>query len=242
MSIPTQSPDSSRRRLLMLPLGLAALAGTTALGTAAFSTPAQAASDQQETVDRARLTAEDLRKDGAFGTALSLIKRSRGVLIVPRIFKAGFFVGGAGGQGVLLTRNGAAWSNPAFYTIASASFGLQIGAQESEMVLIIMSQKALNAVMRNQFKIGAEAGLAVATLGSSAEAATTTNLNADIIAWASSTGAFAGVSLDGTLIKPNPGDDRSYYGRSLTSSDIVLRHQGANPGAAALRQSLATLG
>ncbi len=222
---------------------MSAMLGAASLTATWLAAPrAWAATDQQQVVDRARLTAEDMMKDKEFGTAPDLIRRARAVIIIPRIFKAGFFVGGAGGEGVLLVRSAGGWSNPAFYTIASASFGLQIGAQESEMVLFIMSQKALNAVLRNQFKIGAEAGLAVVTLGSSAEAATAGNLNADIIAWASSSGAYAGITLDGSLLRPDRGDDRAYYGHDLTTAAIVYRHAGANPGAAELRRTLQMAG
>ena len=97
-------------------------------------------------------------------------------MIAPRIFKAGFFVGGEGGTALLMARGVHGWSDPAFYTVASASFGLQIGAQESEMVMFIMSDKALNALMTDKFKIGANAGIAVATLGSTVEGATTAHV------------------------------------------------------------------
>ncbi len=228
----------SRHKLMSAVFGLTMLAAPMLDAQVAH---AQGATDQQQLVDRAVLTVQDIRKDKEFGTAAELMKRARAVLIVPRIFRAGFFVGGAGGQGVLLTRTSGGWSDPAFYTIASASFGLQIGAQESEMVLFIMSERALHAVMQNQFKIGAQAGISVATLGSQAEAATTSNLNADIISWASSTGAFAGLTIDGSLIKPDRGDDRAYYGRSLTTSQIVFRHGAFNPGASGLREALSSL-
>jgi lipid-binding SYLF domain-containing protein len=93
----------------------------------------------------------------------------------------------------LLVRGANGWSDPAFYTIASASFGLQIGAEESEMIVFVMSDHALNALMQNKVKLGANAGLAVATLGSTVEGATTTNVGADLIVWASASGA--GVDL-----------------------------------------------
>jgi lipid-binding SYLF domain-containing protein len=202
---------------------------------------ARAASDQQDTVDHAVGTLQDLRRDKEFGNARELLHRARAVLIAPRIFKAGFFVGGEGGQALLMTRGPDSWSDPAFYTVASASFGLQIGAQESEMIMFIMSEKALQALMRDDFKIGANAGLAVATLGSTVEGATTANVGADIVVWASSSGAYAGISLDGTLVTPRHEDDASYYGRSVTSSDIVVRRTAKNPGADRLVETLDSL-
>jgi lipid-binding SYLF domain-containing protein len=162
-------------------------------------------------------------------------------MIAPRIFKAGFFFGGQGGDALLLVRGPHGWSDPAFYTIASASFGLQIGAAESEMILFIRTQRALDAVLKSRFKIGGNAGIAVATLGSDVEGATTANGGADIISWASSSGAYAGISLNGSVIEPQRNADESYYGSPVTTGDIVFRHDVSAPGANALRRTLDSL-
>jgi lipid-binding SYLF domain-containing protein len=203
--------------------------------------PAFAGPDQQADVDHAVGTLQDLRHDKEFGNARQLLQSARAVLIAPRIFKGAFFFGGQGGDAVLLVRGAHGWSDPAFYTIASASFGLQIGATESEMILFIRSERALNAVMRDHFKIGADAGLAVATLGSDVEGATTANAGPDIVVWASSAGAFAGISLDGTLIEPQNRADANYYGRPVTTGDIVLRRDVRNPAASGLRRMMDAL-
>jgi SH3 domain-containing YSC84-like protein 1 len=202
---------------------------------------ARAASDEQSTVNHALGTLQDLEGDKEFGNAKQLLRRARAVLIAPRIFKAGFFFGGEGGQAVLMTRGAHGWSDPAFYTVASASFGLQIGAQQSEMIMFIMSDRALHALMRDKFKIGANAGIAVATLGSTVEGATTANVGADIVVWASSSGAYAGISLNGTLVQPNGKDNDRYYGRPVTVSDIVVSRRVRNPAAAPLVRTLNAL-
>ncbi len=207
--------------------------------TATAFAPAARAADEQATVNHALVTLQDLRHDKEFGNAKELLGRARAILIAPRIFKAGFFFGGEGGSAVLLVRGAHGWSDPAFYTIASASFGLQIGAQESEMIIFIMSDRALHALMENKVKLGANAGLAVATLGSTVEGATTTAAGADLIVWASASGAYAGISLDGSVVAPDRSADANYYGRPVTSSDIVLRRDVRSPAAAPL---LATLG
>ena len=218
------------------------VAAAVVLGLAGgFQTPVLAAGDEQATVDHALGTLQDLRSDKEFGNARQLLQTARAVLIAPRIFKAGFFVGGQGGQAVLMTRGPQGWSNPAFYTVGSASFGLQIGAQESELIMFVMSEKALQALMRNKFEIGANAGLAIATLGSTVEGGTTSAAGADIVVWASSSGAYAGISLQGTVISSDTGDNRDYYGRPLTSGQIVLRREGHNPRADALVRTLGSL-
>ncbi len=216
----------------------AALAGAILFG----ATTALAASDQSNLVDRARITIDDLKKDKEFGNARELMQRAKGVMIVPSLIKGGFFVGGEGGTGVLLTKAaGNNWSNPAIYTLASASFGLQIGLQESELVLFVMSDRALRAFMQDEFKVGAEAGLAIVTLGSSAEIAATSSGKADIIVWASSSGAYAGLTLNGSIVKPRTEWNKAYYGHAVSVADIVTVRTATNPQADGLRQALATV-
>ena len=203
---------------------------------------AKAASDEQNLVDKARITLDDVKRDKEFGNTQQLLHRAKAVMIVPSLFKGGFFVGGEGGTGVLLSREpGGNWSYPAFYTLASASFGLQIGAQESELVLIALSEKAKEAFMRDEFKIGAEAGLAVVTLGASAEADTTANLNADIVVWASSSGAYGGLTLNGSIIKPRDSYNQEYYGKAASPLTITSGHGVSNRAADGLRGTLRTL-
>ena len=205
--------------------------------------PAQAQSEQQVTINQATRVMADLRHDPAFGNARELMHRARAVMIVPRLVKGGFFVGGEGGGGVLMTHGAAGgWSQPAFYAIGSASFGLQIGLERSEMVMFIMSQRALDAMMTSRFKVGAGAGLAVVTLGSNVEQATTTAAGADIVLWARSQGAYAGISLNGSVIEPQYGDDHAYYGPGVTPSEILFSGRVVAPGANALVRQMDSLG
>jgi lipid-binding SYLF domain-containing protein len=205
---------------------------------AAFAT-----TDQEAVVDRSRMTIQDLQRDPAFGNARDLMHRARAILIVPRLYKAGFFVGGEGGKGVLVLHNASgAWSAPAFYSIGSASFGLQIGLEQSEMVLFIMSQKALNAVMQDKFTIGADAGIAVVSLGSNVQGATTAAAGPDIVSWASSSGAYAGISLNGSILAASHDDDTAYYRSPVGTSQIVYgRTSDRDPTGQALRQTLASV-
>ncbi len=184
---------------------------------------AYAQADQQALVNRSLRTIEDLQHDKAFGNARQLLHQARAVLIVPRLFKGGFIVGGEGGDGVLLARGpDGVWSDPAFYALGSGSFGLQAGLEQSEMILLVMTQKGLDALMHDQFKVGAQAGIAVATLGSGVEGAITGAGGPDIVVWSSSSGVYGGIALNGSVIRPQLGDDRAYYGRPVTTRDIVL--------------------
>ena len=171
-----------------------------------------------------------------------MLHSARAVLIVPNLIKGGPFLGGEGGNGVMIARDdpGAQWwSYPAFYTLASASFGLQIGVKSAEVVMLVMSDKALHALEQDQFKFGAQANLTVVTLGTNAQIATSTALNsADIIVWASASGAYTGLTLEGSLVKPRDSYDESYYGRPITVQGLLNMHEGRNQGADGLRSSL----
>ena len=130
------------------------------------------------------------------------------------------------------------WSDPAFYTIGSASFGLQIGLEQAQLVLVIMSDRALRGIEQGKMKLGAGAGLTVITVGANAQGATPANLAGDIIAWASSKGAYGGLTLEGSVLAPKDEWNADFYGRPLSVREIVSG-KAANPDAAALRRDLA---
>jgi SH3 domain-containing YSC84-like protein 1 len=221
----------------MTTLGAAALLGAAMLA----APPARAQTSQQVTVDGARKVLADLRHDKEFGNAASLLRRARAVLIVPKLIKGGFFVGGEGGDGVLMARTRSGWSDPAFYALGSASFGLQVGLEQSEVVMLIMSQKALDGVLANNFKLGAQAGVTVVTLGSGVEGALTGAQVPDVVVWSSSTGAYGGLTVDGSIIKGEPDKDSQYYRKSVNSRDVLFGHV-YNPSGSALRSDLGSIG
>jgi lipid-binding SYLF domain-containing protein len=232
------SGPSARKAAHMKLLKLATLA---ALGFALVAWHgARAASDQQNLVDEARITLDHLKTDQEFGNASDLLKRAQGVLIVPNLVKAGFFLGGEGGDGVMFARarGGGGWSDPAFYTLASASFGLQIGIESAEVVFLVMSDRGLRALEQDEFKFGAQAGLAVVTLGANAQMASSTALDtADIIVWASASGAYAGLTLEGSIVKPRDSYNEAYYGREIEPT-AIFAGQAHNPGADAVKRAL----
>ena len=192
------------------------------------------ASEQTNLIGQATATADHLRKDPAFGLAHDMMNRARGVLIVPALVKGGFLLGAEGGSGVLVARNEDGWSQPAFYSMRSGSFGLQAGLQKAEIVMLVMSDKALAAMQKTAFKLGAGPELTVIT----AEAAT--NLSGDIIIWTSGTGLCGGIALNGSIIKPRDSWNRIYYGGPVSVSDI-LGSKVENAASSPLRQELAAL-
>jgi lipid-binding SYLF domain-containing protein len=177
----------------------ARLVSMAALAAAVFTLPAQA-DDKSDLLRAANRTVNHLRSDPAFGTARNMLQGAEAVYIVPRLVKGGFIFGAEGGDGVLLHRTGRGWSIPRFYSMGSASFGLQIGLEQAELVFIINSKRALRGIEKGEVKLGAGAGITVVTLSSAAEGATTAH-GGDMVVWASGTGAYGGLTFNGTVIK-----------------------------------------
>jgi lipid-binding SYLF domain-containing protein len=209
-----------------------------------FSGSARAQVDEQALVDRATLTLQEMMGPADnTGDAKALLRNARGVVICPRVFRAGFIIGGEFGDCVLAARDGGgSWSSPAFYSMAGGSLGFQAGLQDAQVVTLIMTQKGLNAVLDSQFKFGAEAGVAFATLGRSIEGATTAAVGADIVTIARSRGLFAGITLDGALMSADSAKMRAYFGRDITARQVVIGMEAHNPGSDPLRGALMRLG
>jgi len=174
-------------------------AAVMAVAAVFLATPA-IASDRSELLHDANRTVDNLKRDPAFAQAARMIEGARAVYIVPKLIKAGFMFGAEGGDGVLLVRHGHGWGMPKFYGMGSASFGLQIGLEQAELVFIINSERALKGIEQGSVKLGAGAGLTVVNLSSGAEGATTSH-GGDIVVWTSGSGAYAGISLNGSVIK-----------------------------------------
>jgi lipid-binding SYLF domain-containing protein len=204
---------------------------------------AETAQGQQELVDRAALAAQEILDDAQGHDARSLLPQARAVMICPRVFKAGFLFGGEGGGCALLARGGqGSWSSPAFYSMGGGSFGLQAGIQDAEVMLLILTNNGLRSVLDNQFRLGANASVALVTIGGGVEGATTTNLNADIVAFARTRGLFAGVSLQGSVMSSDSWGDQVYYGQPVGPVDIVMAMRVNNPAADPLRAVLMRYG
>jgi lipid-binding SYLF domain-containing protein len=220
------------------------LAGA-ALGALLASLPlrAHAQIEQQALVDRATLTVQDLMSKSSGRDAASLLRQAKGVMICPQVLRIAFIFGGSGSDCVLVGRDAAGgWSYPAFYGMGSGSAGLQIGVQDSAIMMIILTDKGLSAMMDSQFKLGADAGAAFVSLGAGVEGATTAALGADIVVVSEARGLFAGVSLQGSLLKSRTEYNRAYYGSDLGARQIVTAMQARNPGADPLREMLTRYG
>jgi lipid-binding SYLF domain-containing protein len=205
----------------------------------ALAAPARA-SDQQEIVDRAKLVVDRLRHDDNMAKNLNaLLGRAKAVVIAPTLWRGGFFFGASGGSAVLLTRGGdGQWSAPAFYGMGGGSFGLQIGAEMQELMLIVLTDGGLAKLMDNQVKLGADITFALGPVGAGLGGATTPNFSADVVAYSSSIGLYGGLNLEGSMLSVREEWNRQYYGEGATSREIVFNRRFDNPGAADLRAAL----
>ncbi len=206
--------------------------------------PALAQQDQQALVDRAALAVQELMTTGeGVQDAQAFLRRARAVMVCPRVFRASFIFGGEGGDCALVGRDGAgSWSSPAFYVLGSGSVGLQIGIQDATVMMMIMTDRGLQAVMDSQFKVGADASVAFATVGGGIQGGTTAAAGADIVSIARSRGLFAGLSLQGSILSYRPAWAQAYYGRGYSARQIVVSMEAHNPGSDPLRAMLLRYG
>lgn len=206
---------------------------------ALIATPALAADalEQQQLVDKAKMTIEAFAADPGVGPATREMKgEAKALFIVPQFMRGAFVFGGAGGSGVLIVRDEKTkkWSEPAFYTIGSASFGLQIGGDVSEMIFVVRSQKGLEEFYRTDFKLGADVSMAVGPAG---EGAHVKGITADLISYAKKKGAFAGMAVDGSVIAVSDDSNTAYYGKPVLPTDIIVKQSVSNPKSADLRNA-----
>jgi SH3 domain-containing YSC84-like protein 1 len=220
------------------PIRSAAAALAMAASVAATGAAAQTTTPQT-LIDRAWTTVEHLKANPEFSNFNDLLHQAQAVVVVPRLIKAGFVIGGAGGSGVLLARGPQGeWSYPAFLRLGAGSIGFQFGAEMSEVVLVIMNRRALDKLLQDRVTLGADASVAAGAMGGSLQAGTTTNAGADIYTFASSKGLFGGLALEGGVLTPDQDDDRAYYGTDATTRDIVIDRRFKNPSADPLRNAL----
>ncbi|MCB9959492.1 MAG: lipid-binding SYLF domain-containing protein [Rhodospirillaceae bacterium] len=199
---------------------------------------AHALTFEEETVERARLTVLELVGDPDFQILPSTLQRARGVLIFPELYRGGFLVGGEGGIGVFLVRRtDGSWGYPAFYLMAGASFGLQIGGQISELILVVMTDRGIEAILSRYATLGADANVAVIAVGAGVEARTGMDLDADMYAFARNQGLFAGLTLEGQVITPQESRNAAYYGSGASERDILAGRR-VNMAADPLRAAL----
>jgi lipid-binding SYLF domain-containing protein len=191
---------------------------------------------EQGNVDMALVTFRNFDADKDMEWFHKNLKDCKGLLIIPNMLKGGFILGGSGGSGVLVARNEKTrdWSQPVFYTLGSVTLGLQIGGESAEVIMMIRTQKALDSLYTTEFKLGGDTSVAAGPLGVGVKSVVT----ADIVSFAKSKGLFAGLNLEGAVVKVNADANKAYYGKAVSPVDIIVKNAASNPGSAKLREEL----
>jgi SH3 domain-containing YSC84-like protein 1 len=210
-------------------------------GIAPLTTNPAVADDKIEArqlMEKSALTFQSFMKDENMGVMRDLLKNARGMLITPQLLQGAFIVGLSGGSGVFVGRDGKGqWNGPVFYTVGGASIGLQIGGEASEVILLIMTDRGVTAFQSNNFKLGADVGVALGPVGMGV-AAETANLSADILSFSRSKGLYGGVSLQGAVAATRDDLNRAYYGKDVKPSDILIRPTVSSPQALKLLEEI----
>jgi lipid-binding SYLF domain-containing protein len=155
-----------------------------------------------------------------------LLEKANCVVVIPSVVKIAVGIGGSYGRGAMVCRTGSnytgpSWGAPAMMALEGGSIGLQLGGQATDFVLLVMNERGANAILSSKVKLGAEASVAAGPVGRNAQAATDASLRAEILAYSRNRGLFAGVSLDGTTLRPDDEANQKVYGRKISSREIV---------------------
>lgn len=192
--------------------------------------------EAQGIVDKAKVTLDTFMGDKNYSWLHENLKNAKGVLIYPQILKAGFILGGSGGTGVFLAKDEKSgdWSQPAFYTVGTVSFGLQIGGEAAETMILAMTQKAVDSLYTSSVKLGGDTSVAMGPVGTGAKS----NVMVDFIAFSKSKGAYAGLNLEGSLVSVRDSLNKAYYGSEVSPVQIIVEKKVSNKGSSELRSAL----
>jgi lipid-binding SYLF domain-containing protein len=196
------------------------------------------ASDQTKDDERLRNSGTVLKEilDVPDSIPQDLLDKADCVVVFPSVLKAAFIVGGSYGRGAMSCRKGedfrGSWGAPTMMALEGGSFGLQIGGQATDFVLLVMNESGARGILASKVKLGGDASVAAGPVGRDASAETDATLRAEILSYSRARGLFAGVSLEGSTIRPDDGDNRRVYGKEIPARDIVLAGAVAPPPAA----------
>lgn len=157
----------------------------------------------------------------------AILGKAEAVAVFPSTVRAGFVVGGMRGRGIISARTQGGWSAPGFLTLTGGSVGLQIGGQAADILLVISNRRGLENLVSNQFTLGADAAVAAGPVGRDAKAATDIQLRAEILSYSRARGLFAGVTINGSTVRPDRDANERFYGKRLDTKQILF---GPAPG------------
>ncbi len=203
------------------------------------------AADESKDNDRLRNSGTVLKEilDVPDDIPQSLLDKADCVVVFPSVLKAAFIVGGSYGRGAMSCRTGedfsGPWGAPAMMALEGGSFGFQIGGQATDFVLLVMNESGARGILASKVKLGGDASVAAGPVGRDSSAETDATLRSEILSYSRARGLFAGVSLEGSTIRPDNGDNRRVYGKNVSAKEIVL--SGKVPVPPAAPQMISTL-
>jgi lipid-binding SYLF domain-containing protein len=166
----------------------------------------------------------------------TVLDKTKCVVIIPSVLKAAFIVGGSYGRGAMVCRTGpnftGSWGAPSMYAIEGASFGLQLGAEATDFVLLVMNERGATSLLHSKVKLGGDISAAAGPLGRDAQAETDAFMRAEILTYSRARGLFAGLSLDGSTLRPDEDANEALYGRRIPARDIVMGSAPETPASA----------
>lgn len=195
-------------------------------------------SDDMERISDAGAVLHEIMSAPDRGIPQDILGNAQCVGIIPGVKKVGFIVGAKYGKGILVCRNGNGWSAPSTVIIEGGSVGLQLGAGETDVVLVVQNRDGEQKLMQDKFTLGASAGAMAGPVGRTAQAETDAQMHAEILAYSRSRGLFAGIDLGGATLRPDNDANRDVYGRPVTQRQILYGEVAPPPGAARLYAEL----
>src|ERR1700694_762564 len=177
--------------------------------------------DLQDRLDAAKAVLDEVMAAQDHSVPMNILQQATCVGVVPGLIKGAFVFGAQYGQGVVTCRTGHGWSAPAFIRMAGGSWGLQIGGQSTDLVLIAVNDHGFQDLLKNKFKIGGDAAASAGPVGRNSQAATDWKMNAELLTYSRSKGLFAGIDLDGTSVSQNRDDTELYFGTEHSFQSIL---------------------
>jgi lipid-binding SYLF domain-containing protein len=189
---------------------------------AAVGTQAQSSTKERQRIAEAAAVLKEIHAVPDKDIPRDLWDKAECVLVIPSLKKAAFVFGGEYGKGLMSCRRNAGWSAPIFMELGKGSWGLQIGAQSIDLVLLVMNESGVQKLLRNKVSLGAEASIAAGPVGRDARAATDAQLQAEILSYSRTQGLFAGINLSGGVVRSDEDDNQDLYGPNVAPKDVLM--------------------
>jgi lipid-binding SYLF domain-containing protein len=221
----------------MKPLKLSTMViiGMLAFAPLSFASEPDKAKEEQDRIRNANSVVSEILKVPD-NIPQDLLDKARCVIVMPSVLKAAFVVGGSYGRGTMICRTGkdfsGPWGAPAMYALEGGSIGFQIGGEATDFVFLVMNDRGADSLLRSKVKLGADASIAAGPVGRTAAADTDTYLRSEILSYSRARGVFAGISLEGSTLRPDNDANRNLYGSSVTAAQIIKESEVQAPAVA----------